>query len=65
MTAEDPAYTRYLNEKLTITPDKKHYSFDVTFDADMSVDLKFQLGNIGNASSIGSHTVTLSNIEWK
>ena len=65
VTAEDPAYTRYLNEKLTITPDKKHYSFDVTFDADMSVDLKFQLGNIGNASSIGSHTVTLSNIEWK
>ena len=65
VTAEDSVYNRYINEKIAVTPNKTHYSFDVTFDSDMSVDLKFQLGNIGNASELGSHTVTVSNIEWK
>ena len=65
VTAEDAVYNRYLNEKLTITPEKTHYSFDVTFDEDMSIDLKFQLGSIGDSSSAGSHTVTLSNITWE
>jgi hypothetical protein len=47
VTAEDAVYNRYLNEKISITPEKTHYSFDVTFDEDMSIDLKFQLGSIG------------------
>ena len=41
-----------------------HFSFDVTFAADMSADVKFQLGNIGNAASAGVHDVTLSSIKW-
>ena len=65
VTAEDSSYTRYLDEKLTLTAEEKHYSLDVTFDADMNIDLKFQLGNIDNAAEIGEHTVTLSNIKWE
>lgn len=65
VTAEDASYTRYLDKKLTITPDTAHYAFDVTFDADMTADLKFQLGNIGNAAALGQHTVTLQNIRWE
>ena len=65
VTAEDSAYTRYLDEKLTVTSETAHYSFDVTFSGDMNIDLKFQLGNIGNAAGIGEHTVTLSNIKWE
>ena len=65
VTAEDAAYTRYLDETLTLTQKDTHYSFTVTFPADMTADLKFQLGNIGNAASCGSHTVTLRNIRWE
>ena len=64
VTAEDSSYTRYLDEKVTISPGKKHYSFDVTFPGDMSADIKFQLGNIDGASAIGAHEVTLSDISW-
>lgn len=64
VTAEDAAYARYLDEKLTVGSEAAHYSFDVTFDEAMSVDLKFQLGSIGDAASLGMHTVTLSNITW-
>ncbi|WP_051536248.1 family 16 glycosylhydrolase [Ruminococcus flavefaciens] len=64
VTAEDSSYTRYLDEKVTISPEKKHYSFDVTFPGDMSADIKFQLGNIDGASAIGAHEVTLSDISW-
>ena len=64
VTAEDSSYTRYLNEKLEITPEKKHYSFDVTFESDMAADIKFQLGNIDNAASLGAHEVTIYNIMW-
>lgn len=65
LTAEDSSYTRYLDEKLTITPEKKHYSFDVIFDKDMKADIKFQLGNIDGASALGAHEVTISNIAWE
>ncbi|MBR1823170.1 MAG: carbohydrate binding domain-containing protein [Ruminococcus sp.] len=64
VTAEDSTYTRYIDQKVTASPAEQHCSFDVTFDSDMSVDLKFQLGNIGNAASVGAHDVTLSNIRW-
>ncbi|MBR4628350.1 MAG: family 16 glycosylhydrolase [Ruminococcus sp.] len=65
VTAEDSAYTRYLDEKLTVTPEQKHYSFDVTFSEDMNIDLKFQLGNIGDAAGLGTHTVTVQNVMWE
>ena len=64
VTAEDSSYTRYLNEKVEITSEKKHFSFDVTFTTDMMADIKFQLGNIDNAASLGEHEVTLYNIRW-
>ena len=64
LTAEDSAYTRYLDEKLTLTPEKKHYSFDVVFPGDMKADVKFQLGNVDDAAAIGAHTVTISDISW-
>ena len=65
VTAEDSSYTRYLNEKAEITPERKHFSYDVIFESDMSADIKFQLGNIDNASALGAHEVTLYNITWK
>lgn len=65
VTAEDSTYARYLDKKLTITPERKHYSFDVTFEKDMAVDLKFQLGNIDGAAEVGAHDITLYDIEWK
>ena len=64
VTVEDSSYNRYLNKKITITPEKTHYSFDVTFENDMSADIKFQLGNIGDATALGHHEVTLYNIKW-
>ena len=64
VTAEDSSYTRYLDKKLTITPERTHYSFDVTFEQDMSADIKFQLGNIDGASTLGEHEVQLYNISW-
>jgi hypothetical protein len=65
LTAEDSSYTRYLDEKLTLTPENKHYSFDVVFPGDMKADIKFQLGNIDNAASLGQHEVKISNIVWE
>ena len=65
VTAEDAAYTRYLDERLTVTADAVHYSFPVALSADMPVDLKFQLGNIGDAAPLGAHTVKLQNIAWE
>ena len=64
VTAEDSVYNRYLNEIVHITPEQTHYSFDVPFSSDMTVDLKFQLGNIGDAASVGAHQVTLANVNW-
>ncbi len=64
VTAEDASYTRYLDEKLTLSGTETHYSFDVTFPSDMPVDLKFQLGSIGDAASLPAHNVTLRNIRW-
>lgn len=65
VTAEDSAYTRYLDQTIALTAEPAHYQLEVTFAADLSVDLKFQLGNIDNAASLGAHTVTIQNIVWE
>ncbi|WP_295086660.1 family 16 glycosylhydrolase [Ruminococcus sp.] len=65
LTVEDSSYTRYLDEKIALSPNKTHYSFDVEFNSDMTVDYKFQLGNIGEAASSGKHIVTIQNIKWE
>ena len=65
VTAEDASYTRLLDQKVTLTQEPVHYSFAVTFAKDLSVDLKFQLGNIDSAAALGDHTVTLANITWE
>lgn len=62
VTVEDAAYTRYLDEAVSLTETPQHFSFDVTLSADMTADLKFQLGNIEGAAALGAHTVTLGNI---
>ncbi|MBQ5334512.1 MAG: glycoside hydrolase family 16 protein, partial [Oscillospiraceae bacterium] len=64
VTAEDSAYTRYLDERVTIGQTAQHFSFDVTFSADMKTDLKFQLGRTGDAV-LPPHTVTLRHIAWE
>ncbi|MBR6580758.1 MAG: family 16 glycosylhydrolase [Ruminococcus sp.] len=65
ITIEDQSYERYLDEKLLLTTKKQYYTYDMTFSSDMSADIKFQLGNIGSASSVGAHTVTISDIKWE
>lgn len=65
VTVEDSSYERYLSETVSISPSEKHCSFEVPFSSDMSVDIKFQLGNIGNSASAGEHQVTVSNIKWE
>lgn len=65
VTAEDSEYKRYINEKLLIGTEKKQVSYDVVFEQDMSVDLKFQLGNIGNSASAVPHQVIISDIKWE
>ncbi|MBR5405616.1 MAG: family 16 glycosylhydrolase [Oscillospiraceae bacterium] len=64
VTAEDAAYTRYLDERITVPTEKTHFSFSVTAPSDLKLDLKFQLGSIGDAASLPEHTVTLSGITW-
>ena len=65
VTAEDASYTRYLDRKIRLTPETAHYSFDVTFSGDMTADLKFQRGRIGDAAACDVHSVTLRNIRWE
>lgn len=65
VTAEDAAYTRYLEKTIALTPEQTHYDLTVTFPSDMAADLKFQLGALGDAASAGEHTVTLKNISWQ
>ena len=65
VTAEDASYTRYLDQKITLTEAPQHFSFEVSFPHDLTADIKFQLGNIENAAALGAHTVTLQNITWE
>lgn len=65
VTAEDASYTRYLDQKISLTEAPQHFSFEVSFPRDLTADIKFQLGNIENAAALGAHTVTLQNITWE
>ncbi len=65
VTVEDSSYERYLDEKISLSADSQRLAYDVEFEKDMSVDIKFQLGNIGNASAAGLHTVKISDIKWE
>ena len=65
VTAEDSAYTRYLDETVTLSTEPQHFSFDVTAPADMQLDLKYLLGDIGGAAALGAHSVTISSISWQ
>jgi hypothetical protein len=64
VTAEDSAYKRYLDQTIEIGTVPKHFRFNVTVPSDMTLDIKFLLGDIGGASKLGEHTVTLSNVKW-
>lgn len=65
VTVEDQAYNRYLDKKIQLTKEIQFLSYDVNFEKDMSADIKFHLGNIGNSSDIGLHTVIVSDIKWE
>lgn len=64
LTVENASYDRYLDEKINLTSEPAHYHYDLTFDVNNIVDVKFQLDNIGNADDLGEHSVTVSNIKW-
>ena len=65
VTVEDSSYERYLSETIHIGKEPLRCGYAVEFDKDMTVDLKFQLGNIGESASAGAHQVKISNIEWR
>lgn len=64
ITVEDSIYNRYLDEKIHINGADTHYSYNITFNENMSADIKFQLGNIGDTASVGVHQIILSDISW-
>jgi hypothetical protein len=65
VTVEDTAYNRYLDKKIALTSDIQRFTYDVKFENDMSADIKFQLGNIGEASTVGPHKIVISDIKWE
>lgn len=65
ITVEDSVYNRYLDKKINITAEKQMFFYDVVFEADMPVDIKFQLGNIGDAEEALPHRVIVSDIKWE
>lgn len=65
VTVEDAAYTRYLDEVITIGPEPQDYTFSVDFTADMDVDIKFLMGNTGEPLPSVSHDIELAKISWK
>ena len=65
ITVEDSVYNRYLDKKINITAEKQMFFYDVVFEADMPVDIKFQLGNIGDAAEALPHRVIVSDIKWE
>ena len=64
VTLEDSAYNRLLEQKITLTPEAKHYALAVTVPSNMAADLKFQLGSVGDAASLPAHTVTLTDVRF-
>ena len=65
VTVEDTSYNRYLDKKIALTSDIQRFAYDVKFENDMSADIKFQLGNIGEASTVGPHKIVISDIKWE
>ena len=63
VSAEDSKQKRWLNETFSIGTGQQHYRYTVTVPEDMQLDIYFELGDIGGASKLGSHKVTVSNIK--
>ncbi len=64
VTFENTAYDRYFDKMITLTPTSVHYHFDCIFEKNDIADLKFLLGDIENASSLGEHSVLISNLSF-
>ena len=65
ITVENASYDRFFDKTVSLTSDSQHFHYDLTFDKEEKVDLKFQLGNTSGASDCGSHSVLISNLKWK
>jgi hypothetical protein len=65
VTVEDSAYTRFFEKTCHLTPGLQEYTETFTVPESMAVDLKFQLGNIGDAADCGPHTVRLYDIVFE
>ncbi len=63
VSAEDSSRKCWLNETFSIGTSPKHFRCSLTVPEDMQLDIYFQLGDIGGASRLGSHKVTISNIK--
>lgn len=65
ITAEDTSFDRYFDKKISLGQDKKHFHFEIPFNNNMKTDIKFQMGNIDNASDLPDHTVLISDIKFE
>lgn len=65
LTIENSSYERFFDERIYVTGEKKHCSFECSFSENMPVDLKFQLGKLSGETSYGAHTVEISDLSFK
>ncbi|MDO5560346.1 MAG: family 16 glycosylhydrolase [Oscillospiraceae bacterium] len=64
LTAENTEYKRYFEEKLSVGTQSRHFHYDMKFEAENSIDIKFQMGNVDDAAKTGAHNILISNIKW-
>jgi len=61
---ENSSYFRYLNEKISISPDVTHYEFTFNFPLVDSVELKFLMGNTDETINENQpHSIFIDNVD--
>ncbi|AFH63505.1 carbohydrate binding domain-containing protein [Paenibacillus caseinilyticus] len=66
VVAENASYTRYVDQTVDLTPERKTHRFDFTMPQDDTVDLKFLLGLITGTGAVGAaHDVTIDNVVFQ
>lgn len=58
----DSNNTRYVSQKLSLTPQMQTFTYELQVDADMTASFKLLLGKLQNATAIGAHDVYVDNV---
>ncbi|UOE93544.1 carbohydrate binding domain-containing protein [Alkalihalobacillus sp. LMS39] len=60
---ENASYTRFFNEKVSLTKEVQTYQFEFEMTQEQTTGLKFLLGRISGSSAVGSaHSVIIDNV---